>query len=151
MSAVETLESVAALLPANRRERFLKMIARFRSVPEDDEYLQVLEAIGFMTLIWREVPKDIQRVLEGANPVSETCQSVAGTIRDAVVEAIPSYEDLKTIVQRLEAHELALKNTLTAPEKAGCAGSSWLWMLPSFAMGLLAGFMAHDYLPALLP
>ena len=151
MSAVQTLESVAALLRAEQRERFLKMVSRFRSVPEDDEYLQVLEAIGFMTLLWREVPQDIQRILERADPEAATGHSVAGIVRDAVAQSIPSYEDLKAITQHLEAHELALKNTLSAIPQSRQSGGSWFWVLTVFAAGLTAGFMAHDFLLSLLP
>lgn len=149
MSAVETLEAVAKLLPADRRERFLGMAARFRSVPEDDEYLQILEAIGLMTLLWREVPQEIQQVLEKANPVTETCQGVAGKVRDAVLEAIPSYEDLRKITQRLEAHELALKNTLATPVKT--EHMPWFWIPAIFVLGVIAGLIACKLLTPLLP
>lgn len=89
MASIDTLISVAGLLPLEQRERFLTMAASFQSVPEDDEYLQILEAIGFMTLLWKEVPEEVQKILEGANPVTDTCHSVAGQVREAVVEAIP--------------------------------------------------------------
>jgi hypothetical protein len=113
MANIDTLISVSGLLPEAQRERFLAMAASFQSVPEDDEYLQILEAIGFMTLLWKEVPGEVQKILEGANPVTETCHSVGAMVREAVIEAIPSYDDLKRISQRLESHELALKNTLS--------------------------------------
>ncbi|MFT6238012.1 MAG: hypothetical protein ACJAQT_000081 [Akkermansiaceae bacterium] len=113
MANIDTLISISGLLPEAQRERFLAMAASFQSVPEDDEYLQILEAISFMTLLWKEVPGEVQKILEGANPVTETCHSVGEKVREAVIEAIPSYDDLKRISQRLESHELALKNTLS--------------------------------------
>lgn len=154
MSAVDTLESVAALLPPERRERFLRMAATFRTVPEDDEYLQMLEAIGFMTLLWREVPREIRRVLEGANPVSETCESVAVQVRAAVIEAIPSYEDLKQISQRLEGHDLTLSRLLAqcspAPSSQPRLLGPWITFATGIAVGVIACHLA-PFLASLLP
>ena len=118
MNDLSTFEEIAALLPAERRERFLSMATRFQTVPQDDEYLQILEAIGFMTLLWKEVPGEVKAVLAGDNPVTETCEGVASQIKDAVVEAIPSYEDLRQITRQLETHQMALKATLEQSRKA---------------------------------
>ncbi|MBB5353851.1 hypothetical protein HNR46_004115 [Haloferula luteola] len=108
MSATDTLEAVAELLPPERKLRFLAMAARFRSVPEDDEYLQMLEAVGLMTLLWKEVPREIRRILAGATPAEGSQEGLAELLKDAVRESVPSYDDLKQIVQRLEAHEQLL-------------------------------------------
>ena len=146
MANIDTLISVSSLLPEAQRERFLAMAASFQSVPEDDEYLQILEAIGFMSLLWKGVPGEVQKILEGANPVTETCHSVAAKVREAVIEAIPSYDDLKTICQRLEGHELALKNTLSRsvpppslPSIRGLVGS-----LGILALGVILGFVLRN-------
>lgn len=104
-----TLERIADLLEPPFREKFHATIAKFRSLPEDDEYLQVLEAIGFMTMIWNAVPKQVQLILEGANPVQETCLSISRHVRIAVNEAIPSHEDLRLITESLRDHDIALK------------------------------------------
>jgi hypothetical protein len=143
MASTETLQSVAALLPTERRESFLSLCARFESVPEDDEYLQILEAIGFMTLLWKEVPGEVSAILEGANPVSETCHSVAAKVREAVIESIPSYDDLKKISQRLESHELALKNTLSRQNQPVDRAPSILGLF-LFLLGLLLGFHSSE-------
>ena len=118
MNDLSTFEEIAALLPPERRERFLSMTIRFQTVPQDDEYLQILEAIGFMTLLWKEVPGEVKAVLAGANPVTETCEGVASQVKDAVIEAIPSYEDLRQITRQLETHQMALKATLEQSRKA---------------------------------
>lgn len=118
MSAHETLEAVAEMLPPDRKVRFLAMVARFRSVPEDDEYLQVLEAVGFMTLLWKEVPEDIRRILAGASPVAASTEGIAGILRDTVRDAIPSHEDLRQIVRRLESHEQMLVRAARVPSPA---------------------------------
>lgn len=146
MASTEPLQAVAALLPAEHRERFLSLCTRFESVPEDDEYLQILEAIGFMTLLWKEVPGEVSAILEGANPVSETCHSVAAKVREAVIESIPSYDDLRTISQRLESHELALKNTLSRQNTSMAHSSimSWPLALLVFVLGLFLGLYFSD-------
>ena len=150
MSAVETLESVAALLPPERRERFLRMAATFRTVPEDDEYLQMLEAVGFMTLLWKEVPEEVRRVLEGANPINETCESVAKQVRAAVIEAIPSYEDLKQISQRLEGHDLTLSRLLAERPPTSSRQTRTLWRWITFATGIALGIAACHLAPLLI-
>lgn len=94
------------------------MIAQFKSVPDDDEYLQILNGIGFMTLIWKEIPNEIRSILENSNPVSDTCHSVGKQVREAVIQAIPSYEDLKAISKRLEEHELSLRRLMSSGSSA---------------------------------
>lgn len=98
------------MLSPQDRERFLLVVAKFRNVPQDDEYLLVLEAIGFMTLLWKAVPKEIQAILENANPVTGTSAEVAKVVGEAVTQAIPSQQDLRTIAQSLREHETALRN-----------------------------------------
>ena len=114
MADTSTLESISELLPVERRERFLQLIARFQSVPDDDEFLLILEAIGFMTLLYKEVPDEIAKILAGANPINETHEGLSKLLKEAVAESIPSYDDLKRISERFENHELALKQTLQA-------------------------------------
>jgi len=114
MADTSTLESISELLPVERRERFLRLVARFQSVPDDDEFLLILEAIGFMTLLYKEVPDEITKILAGANPINETHEGLSKLVKEAVSESIPSYDDLKRISERLENHELALKQTLQA-------------------------------------
>ena len=145
MSAIETLESIASLLPDEQRERFLKVVVRFRHVPEDDEILQIIEAIGFMTLLWKEVPEQIKGLLEGAKAPTETTHTITGVVRETVNAAIPSYEDLKTIAQRMEEHELALKNTLSRQTKPKKSSG---WMLVG-VKGFAAGFLVARVIPSI--
>ena len=144
-----TFEEVAKLLPQERAERFLALVAQFKSVPDDDEYLQLLEAIGFMTLLWKEVPGEIKIILEGAKPVTETCHSVAKQISDAVTEEIPSHEDLTQVSQRLEGHEVALKRLLARTANNGCSsGTRFCGLLVSFVLGALVCFLGQEFLAA---
>ena len=141
MANTETLESIAKMLPVERRERFLQMVARFQSVPDDDEFLQILEAIGFMTLLYKEVPSDIARILAGANPVNETHEGLSQLVKESVIESIPSYEDLKRMSERFENHELALKQLLQSQKKTNSTnqGSPMLLITP-LIVGILFGY-----------
>lgn len=142
-----TIEEITKLLPPEQAERFLTLMAHFKNVPDDDEILQLVEAIGILTLIWKEIPGEIKAILEGANPVTETCESVAVKLQKAVTEAIPSYEDLKQITKRLEGHELALKRTLTSRPRVNesrydsCRPLGYVFAL---AVGALAAHFGRD-------
>lgn len=148
MAETETLERIAGLLPHPQREQFLLMVTQFKSVPDDDEYLQILNAIGFMTLIWKEIPNEIRSILENSNPITDTCHTVGKQIRDAVVEAIPSYEDLKQISKRLEEHEVSLRRVLSnRPELQPVRKPRSVFV---FISGAVTGWLAFRYFPSLL-
>lgn len=144
MANTETLEQIAELLPQKQREQFLAMILQFKTVPDDDEYLQILNAIGFMTLLWKQVPEEVKAVLEGANPVTETCQSIAKQLSKAVAETIPSYEDLKLISKRFEDHDIALKRHLNTGRVHPQNGASAPLVFFAGAIGVILGFFVHD-------
>ena len=111
MSGSDTLERVAQLLPEDQREKFFATIARCKTVPEDDEYLLVLEAIGFMTLLWCEVPNRIQDVLSGASPLGADhggqVEYLVQEMRHAINASIdtPSHEDLRQLVHELKEQQ----------------------------------------------
>jgi len=151
MANTETLESIAKLLPQQQREQFLAMTVQFKTVPDDDEYLQILQAIGFMTLLWKEVPNEVRKILEGANPINETCHSIAGQVREAVVEAIPSYDDLQLTCKRLEEHELALKRTLSTLRQTKGKDFASSGFLFAVFLGVLIGITISYYSPLPLP
>lgn len=82
MAETEALERITALLPEEQREPYLKVLSRLRQVPEDDEYLLILEAIGFTSLILEGVPQQVQALLSasaslGSLPSSSTEYLVA--------------------------------------------------------------------------
>ena len=148
MSAADTLEKIADLLPEGRRERFLLMSARFKNVPEDDEYLQMLEAIGLMTLLWREVPEQIEQLLDKASPVGANHQQLRALIAESVTQSIPTYDDLKRSTERLENLELSLKRLLGAINQSpqpkpriGIAGISLF--ATGFILNELIAFMLY--------
>lgn len=140
MSACQTLGRVAELLSPPEREQFLSCVARFRNIPEDDEYLQVLEAIGFMTLIWSKIPDEIHSILEGAKPANLTTEYLNVQIRSAIQENIPSFEDLRQISQSLNQQQLALKRHMLQPPCGShpSPGRSWRFLFLGILVGVLA-------------
>ena len=139
MSACQTLERVAELLSPPERERFLATVARFRNIPEDDEYLQVLEAIGFMTLIWSKIPTEIHSILEGAKPANLTSEYLNTQIRSAIQQSIPSFEDLRQISQSLNQQQVALKRHLLQPVAETHDSTPKVWRV--FVLGLFGGLL----------
>lgn len=51
-----TLDSIAILLPPEVQSRFYQRMAHMRKLPEDDEVLQIVEAMGFLALIIQQAP-----------------------------------------------------------------------------------------------
>ena len=147
MADITTLESVAELLPPQQRERFFQMAARFNSVPDDDEFLHILEAIGFVTLILREVPSEIAKVLEGVKPVQESQQGLSKLLKEAVAESIPSYDDLKRIAERFENHDLTLSEALRSqPQEMPKTHCSHSICLAFLILGMIIGFAASAFI-----
>ena len=144
MSPCQTLERVAELLSPPQRERFLTSVARFRNIPEDDEYLQVLEAIGFMTLIWSKIPDEIHSILEGAKPANPTSEYLNAQIRSAIQENIPSFEDLRQISQSLNQQQVALKRHLLQSPPGSHHSPARAWRL--FFIGIFVGLLGAVFL-----
>lgn len=145
MSDHSSLAEIAKMLPPEKEERFLSLIDRFKNVADDDEYLQILEAIGFMTLLWKEVPQEITTILEKSNPITETCHTVSAHLCDAVTQAIPSYEDLKAIVSQLEEHELALKRGLLTIQNYAPRNASTFTGLLFLLAGTVGGILLQSH------
>lgn len=141
MANTETLESIAEMLPAERRDRFLQMVARFQSVPDDDEFLLILEAIGFMTLLYKEVPDEIAKILTGVTPLHATNEGLSQLVRESVTESIPSYEDLKRAAERFENHELSLKQFLQSSKTSHADNQNSIFLFCAiFILGMIIGY-----------
>ena len=137
-------ERIAALLPQEERVRFLSLSTRLKELPEDDEFLLALELICYSTLIWHEVPTRIQELLEKSNPVVETTHSIAGELKEALIQEVPSCEDLRDLSIRLGQHEKNLQSQLRRAQRQGEGGrvSGMLWL----AVGLFGGFLLRGVL-----
>lgn len=141
----ETLERVADLLPPEQRERLLRIALKFRNLPEEDEFLQVLEAIGLMTLLWSQIPREIHSILEGAKPAQPNMEFVNTQIRSAIQENIPSFGDLRQISQSLQNQQAVLKRHFQSPVRSSSPKGRWQhFLLGLFAGLLVAAFIIHS-------
>lgn len=126
-AAASTLERVAELLPEEQRQKFFATIATFKQVPEDDEYLLTLEAIGFMTLLWHQVPNQIKDVMAGAQPAAQpTTEYLASEIRKSIQESLnlPSHEDLRQLVHELGEQQTKFVQSMKGFERCKSTHSS---------------------------
>lgn len=104
-----TLESLAELVPEEHRERFFAIARKFRTVPEDDDHLQMLEAVGFMMLVMDEVPARIAAILAGAK--RQIGEEEGDQLRSEIVAALtesldtPSYKDLRQTMASIRDNE----------------------------------------------
>lgn len=138
-TASETLERVAELLPPAQRERLLLIAIKFRNIPEEDEFLQILEGIGLMTLVWSRIPQEIHAILEAVKPTRPNVDFLNAQIRNTIHESIPSFGDLRQISQLLQQQQTALKrhssSQLAASGASVRSASSFFW-------GILIGLAA---------
>ena len=134
------IERIADLLPDEQREKFLVLSTRFKTLPEDDEFLLALELICYSTLIWHQVPERLQSLLEKANPVAENTHSIAGELKEALVQEIPSCGDLRDLSFRLVQLEKNLGSAIRQLQKERKRPTGWsgLLMLVGIALGYLA-------------
>lgn len=136
MNAINTLHRIAELLPEEEKQRFLLLSHKFINFSEDDELLLIIEAICLNTLLWKEVPEEISKILSGASPIPENHEQLKTMIDTAVREAVPSYQDLKSITKRLENHELALKKlSYPQPNNTHHRKGKTRWILTAFSVG----------------
>ena len=138
MANTQAIEAIADALPLEQREAYLRVMTRLREVPEDDEYLLILEAIGFSSLILREIPQQVKEVLAAADTVDSNASSeyLLRQIREELREAIqiPSYHDLKKQLDRLSQVRAGLYEDIRAlssklkelPSKQS-DGSTWVF------------------------
>ena len=63
-SPLNTFEEIAEYLPTERRERWFRVLARYRQLNEDDDMLFLCEIIAASGLINRETPERIATVLK---------------------------------------------------------------------------------------
>ncbi len=113
-----SVEAIAKLLPPEQSKRFLEVIARFREVPDDDEHLQILEAIGFLTLIMNRIPDEIAQVIEKAESGlnDEQAAALQRRIETILKDSVdtPSYKDLREMVRQMKEERQQFKQTVNA-------------------------------------
>jgi hypothetical protein len=157
MADTDTLESLAELLPPERRERFYAIASKFRDLPEDDDHLQMLEAVGFIMLVMKEVPGEIADMLRTARGGMD--EAMATQLRSEFVEVLtqsldtPSYKDLRETVLTIRDQENRFRLKVAALHKRLSEHERLLKrrnrMVPNFINGLTGGIVGAVVVAAL--
>ncbi len=113
---VESIDRIVDLLPVERREAFLALAARLQTLPEDDEILMVIEAMGFMSLILRNIPEQIHQIITAASSTGapDTNAYLISELKQTVTEAIniPAYADMRQLAARWEEQHGLFKTSI---------------------------------------
>lgn len=108
MGDIANLESVAKLRPVDQRERFYLTIQKYRKVPDDDDHLIMLDAMGFIALFMKELPNEIRTLLDHASQrLSEDQATTLGEeFKQILTNSLdtPSYKDLRDTVREMGNH-----------------------------------------------
>ncbi|NCF90874.1 MAG: hypothetical protein GWQ05_07935 [Verrucomicrobiaceae bacterium] len=112
------IEAMAKLLPDDHRERFFEIMSRFSKAPDDDEHMQLLEAIGFTAMITQRVPEEIAAIVEKmesgfSDAQFQSLQRRLETLLKNTIDT-PSYKDLRTLVGEMKEEQGRFKTTVNA-------------------------------------
>lgn len=112
------IDTMAKLLPDDHRERFFEIMSRFSKAPDDDEHMQLLEAIGFTSMITQRVPEKIAAIVEKMESgfTDAQFQSLQRRLETLLKDSVdtPSYKDLRTLVAEMKQHQERFKSTINA-------------------------------------
>ena len=96
MPDADAFAALAERLPPDQRARLLAMSIRLKNLPSDDELSIALEALGFTTLVLKEIPHEISEAISKAR--SGLSDSQREWLRDDIEEMLansldtPSYK-----------------------------------------------------------
>ncbi len=113
-----SFKDLAVLIPEEQREHFFETVSKFEVVPDDDEYLLLLEALGFLTVVFDKVPQRITEALDRAESGLSEDQAAAlqrrfeTILKDSV--DTPSYKDLREMVREIKEERQKFKMTTDA-------------------------------------
>lgn len=105
MAEITTLESVAKLLPADRREQFYLTIQKYRTVPQDDDHLIMLDAMGFMALFMSKLPAEIGSLLDQAALLTDEQTNALGDQFGEILTSsldVPNYKDMSELTRAIK-------------------------------------------------
>ena len=162
MADLAAIDRIADFLPDSERERFLRIVARLKDVPEDDEYLLVLEAIGFISLILKEIPDRVKDVLAASAPADEggangSSEYLLRRISEEIPKAVqlPNLEDLRLLFHEFATANASLREDIrnldrrlgvpaTRSKKSLAIASRWI-AAAAFGMALAIGALSHSH------
>jgi hypothetical protein len=73
-------DELAGLVPPERRGEYYRVIAHTRTLSPDDEMLRILEAMGILALLTREMPAEIAAERESLRKILESSASQATAV-----------------------------------------------------------------------
>jgi hypothetical protein len=73
-------DELAGLVPAERRAEYYRVIAHTRTLSPDDEMLRILEAMGILALLTREMPAEIAAERESLRKILERSATQATAV-----------------------------------------------------------------------
>jgi hypothetical protein len=79
-------DELAGLVPAERRAEYYRVIAHTRTLSPDDEMLRILEAMGILALLTREMPAEIVAERESLRKILERSASQATAVEKRMAE-----------------------------------------------------------------
>ena len=105
MADIANLESVAKLLPPDRREQFYLTIQKFRTVPHDDDHLLMLDAMGFVALFMKELPSEFGKLIDqaGQRLTDDQSKALGDQIREILTSSldVPNYKDMSEMTRAI--------------------------------------------------
>jgi hypothetical protein len=150
MADTRALESIAELLPDDKRERFLANVVKFRNVPENDGQLQLLEAAGFIMLVMREIPRELDALLgrmrHGLS--DEQRLAIRGDMEEILEGSIdaPSFEALRQLAADMRSSQSSFETAAaTLTKKLRRTRHDYARHL---AIGLAGGIVAGVFVAA---
>ena len=140
------LKVLADLVPAERREQIYATAAKFKNLPEDDEVLNVLELLGFITVALDNVPKELGRMLDRSRSglTDEQRDGLRDDIEAMFKKSVdtPSYKDLRELVRQMQVvHGQVTREVQDLAEPIRRAGRPHKLIVFSTVSGLLLGLI----------
>ncbi len=166
MAEIVNLESVAKLLPKEQREQFYLIVQKYKTVPQDDDHLVMLDAMGFIALFMNELPRKIGKLLDQAGQrLTEDQATALGNQFSEILQNsldVPNYQDMTKVTrdiretyQKSEAESRKLNEKLRNTHRqiakysrlSPVIGTSITTSLITLTLGAVAAFF---WLPKLL-
>ncbi|MEM7312651.1 MAG: hypothetical protein AAF497_05815 [Planctomycetota bacterium] len=98
MADTVSLHAVSELLPPEHQERFAEIVRYFEELPEDDETVQLVTAMGIVALTMSQIPEKVSALLKEAHDVlsEDQAKTLGDQFREILTSSldIPSYRDM---------------------------------------------------------
>ena len=142
--------ALAEKLPPKQKAQFLATSLRLKNLPPDDELVVALEALGFTTLILKEIPREIAETVSKMRSGLDDAQreGLQEDIEEVLKRSIdtPSYKDLREMVGEMKDQRGRFNQDTISLMKSLSQTRTWLErsnnVMPSVALGISAGLVA---------